>query len=76
MNNQPLEIYGDGTQSRDFTYVKTVVDIAKSAMEQKILTEGAVNLAYGNRIFLTELVELLKEEFPNLNVKNFEVRNF
>jgi UDP-glucose 4-epimerase len=74
MNNQPLEIYGDGTQSRDFTYVKTVVDIAKSAMEQKILTEGAVNLAYGNRIFLTELVELLKEEFPNLNVKNIEVR--
>jgi UDP-glucose 4-epimerase len=74
MNNQPLEIYGDGTQSRDFTYVKTVVDIAKSAMEQKILTEGAVNLAYGNRIFLTELVELLKEEFPNLNVKNIQVR--
>jgi UDP-glucose 4-epimerase len=74
MNNQPLEIYGDGSQSRDFTYVKTVVDIAKSAMEQKILTEGAVNLAYGNRIFLTDLVELLKEEFPNLNVKNIEVR--
>ncbi len=74
MNNQPLEIYGDGSQSRDFTYVKTVVDIAKAAMEQKILTEGAVNLAYGNRIFLTDLVDLLKKEFPNLNVKNIEVR--
>lgn len=74
MNNQPLEIYGDGSQSRDFTYVKTVVDIAKAAMEQKILTEGAVNLAYGNRIFLTDLVDLLKKEFPNLNVKNIEFR--
>ena len=74
MNDQPLEIYGDGSQSRDFTYVKTVVDIAKSAMERKILTEGAVNLAYGNRIFLTDLVDLLKEEFPNLNVRNIEIR--
>jgi UDP-glucose 4-epimerase len=74
MNNQPLEIYGDGFQSRDFTYVKTVVDIAKAAMEQKILTEGAVNLAYGNRIFLTDLVDLLKKEFPNLKVKYIEAR--
>jgi UDP-glucose 4-epimerase len=74
MNNQPLEVYGDGSQSRDFTYVKTVVDIAKAAMEQKILTEGAVNLAYGNRIFLTDLIDLLKKEFPNLNVKYIEAR--
>jgi UDP-glucose 4-epimerase len=74
MNNQPIEIYGDGSQSRDFTYVRTVIDIAKTAMEQKIITQGAVNLAYGNRIFLTELVDLLKAEFPNLQVKNNEIR--
>ncbi len=74
MNNQPIEIYGDGTQSRDFTYVKTVIEIAKTAMQNKIITQGAVNLAYGNRIFLTELIDLLKEEFPNLQTKNTEIR--
>jgi UDP-glucose 4-epimerase len=74
MNNQPIEVYGDGSQSRDFTFVKTVVDIAKTAMQSKIVTQGAVNLAYGNRIFLTDLIALLKEEFPNLQIKNTDIR--
>jgi len=74
MNNKPIEIFGDGTQSRDFTYVQTVVDVAKSAVENKIVTKGAVNLAYGNRIFLTDLARLIKEEYPELLIKNIEER--
>lgn len=74
MNDKPIEIFGDGTQSRDFTYVKTVIEIAKTSMEKKIVTNGAVNLAYGNRIFLTDLVELLRQEFPRLQVSNVEPR--
>jgi UDP-glucose 4-epimerase len=74
MNDRPIEVYGDGSQSRDFTYVKTVTDIAKSAMENKIETTGAVNLAYGNRIFLTDLIDLMKQEFPKLQVKSLEPR--
>ena len=74
MQGKPVDLYGDGTQSRDFTYVKTVVDIAVSAMEKKVTTLGAVNLAYGNRIFLTEVVEILKGEFPDLRVNNLPIR--
>jgi len=74
MNDKPIEIYGDGTQSRDFTYIKTVVDVAITAMKEKVVTTGAVNLAYGNRIFLTELVNLLKHQFPKLQVKKIEAR--
>lgn len=74
MNDKPIEIFGDGTQSRDFTYVKTVIEIAKTSMEKKIVTNGAVNLAYGNRIFLTDLVELLRQEFPRIQVRNVEPR--
>ncbi len=74
MNNKPIEIYGDGTQSRDFTYVKTVIDIAITTMKEKVVTTGAVNLAYGNRIPLTELVDLLKNQFPKLQVKKIEPR--
>jgi UDP-glucose 4-epimerase len=74
MNDKPIEIFGDGTHSRDFTYVKTVIDIAKTSMEKKIVTNGAVNLAYGNRIFLTDLVELLRQEFPRIQVRNVEPR--
>jgi UDP-glucose 4-epimerase len=43
-------------------------------MENKVTTLGAVNLAYGNRIFLTEVVEILKEEFSDLKVNNLPIR--
>jgi UDP-glucose 4-epimerase len=68
MQDAPIEVYGDGNVSRDFTYVGTVLDIAMMAMKERVITEGAVNLAYGNRIFLNEAIEMLKEHFPNLRV--------
>lgn len=68
MQGQPIDVYGDGTASRDFTYVDTVLDIAMTAMQEKVITEGAVNLAYGNRIFLNDTIEMLKKHFPDLQV--------
>ena len=68
MQGKPIDVYGDGTASRDFTYVDTVVDIAITAMNKRILTEGAMNLAYGNRIFLSEVIEMLGKHFPELRV--------
>ena len=68
MQGQPIDVYGDGTASRDFTYVDTVLDIAMTAMKGKVVTEGAMNLAYGNRIFLNDTIEMLKKHFPDLRV--------
>jgi UDP-glucose 4-epimerase len=68
MQGKPIDVYGDGTASRDFTYVDTVLDIAMMAMNEKITSEGAVNLAYGNRIFLNDTVAILKTHFPDLTV--------
>ena len=74
MQDKPIDVYGDGTASRDFTYVETVLDIALTAMKEKITTEGAMNLAYGNRISLNETIEMLKKDFPNLQVNYKENR--
>jgi UDP-glucose 4-epimerase len=68
MQGQAIDVYGDGTASRDFTYIDTVLDIAVTAMNEKVLTEGAMNLAYGNRIFLNDTIQLLKKHFPDLRV--------
>jgi UDP-glucose 4-epimerase len=68
MQGQPIDVYGDGTASRDFTYVDTVLDIGMTAMKEKVVTEGAMNLAYGNRIFLNDTIEMLKKHFPDLQV--------
>lgn len=74
MQGKPIDVYGDGTASRDFTYVETVLDIAITAMKEKVLTEGAMNLAYGNRIFLNDTIEMLKKHFPDLQVNYKENR--
>ena len=74
MQGMPIEVYGDGTASRDFTYVETVLDIAMTAMKEKVVTEGAVNLAYGNRIYLNDTIEMLKKHFPDLQVNYKENR--
>ena len=68
MQDQPIDVYGDGSASRDFTYVDTVLDIAISAMKERTLTEGATNLAYGNRILINDAIEMLRTSFPNLRV--------
>ena len=68
MHKQPIQVFGDGTASRDFTYVDTVLDVAMTAMNQKVTSDGAVNLAYGNRISLNETIGLLKQHFPELEV--------
>jgi UDP-glucose 4-epimerase len=68
MQGKAIDVYGDGSASRDFTYIDTVLDIAMTAMNEKVLTEGAMNLAYGNRIFLSDTIEMLRKHFPSLQV--------
>jgi UDP-glucose 4-epimerase len=74
MQGKPIEVFGDGTASRDFTFVETVLDIAVTSMKEKISTDGAVNLAFGNRISLNDAIRLLKRFFPDLQVNYKEIR--
>ncbi len=68
---QPV-IYGDGLQSRDFTYVSNVVDANLAAMARDLGEPGTViNVGSGTRITLRELYDALSEE---LGVK-LEVRH-
>lgn len=53
---QPLTMHGDGTQSRDFTYVGTVTEVIIDAIERRVSADGPVNLAFGSRTTLLELV--------------------
>lgn len=56
----PIEIHGDGEQSRDFTLVDTVVDVLCAAIDRNVVHASPVNLAYGNQICLNELVRELE----------------
>jgi len=55
-------IFGDGERSRDFTYVKNVVNAnVLAASSPKIGHGEVINIACGNRITLNELVNKIKE---------------
>jgi nucleoside-diphosphate-sugar epimerase len=55
---QPV-IYGDGEQTRDFTYVANVVDGVLRACEAPKVTGEVINVATGGRISLNELLRTM-----------------
>lgn len=58
---RPLTVHGDGTQSRDFTYVDTVARVITAAVAGPITSADPVNLAFGSRTDLLGVVALLEE---------------
>jgi UDP-N-acetylglucosamine/UDP-N-acetyl-alpha-D-glucosaminouronate 4-epimerase len=54
-------IYGDGEQSRDFTYVSNVVEGNLRAAESGRAVGRVINLATGRRTTLNELLDALKK---------------
>ncbi len=57
LNGQPPTIYGDGEQSRDFTYIDNVVYGNLLALTAPHAAGQVMNLATGGRITLLELVD-------------------
>jgi UDP-glucose 4-epimerase len=61
LSGEPLTIFGDGRQSRDFTNVDTVASVITQAVLKRISSNAPINLAYGTRTDLLTLVALLEE---------------
>lgn len=55
LRGKPLPVNGDGEQSRDFTYVGTVVETITKALLNRVVA-SPTNLAFGTRTTLNELV--------------------
>ena len=59
LNKKPFTVVGDGTQTRDFTYVTDVVSALISASESQLNGE-IFNIGSDNTYSVNSLVELLK----------------
>ena len=60
LRNRPPTIYGDGEQTRDFTYVANVVDGVLRACEAPGASGQIINVATGGRISLNQLFETMR----------------
>ena len=62
LNDQAPTVFGDGEQSRDFTFVDNVVDANMLALEARGDVAGKVyNIACGERVSLNELLDQVRE---------------
>jgi nucleoside-diphosphate-sugar epimerase len=61
LKGSPPTIFGDGEQSRDFTYIENVVQANLLAMSAEHLHGEAINIACGERTSLNQLLNVLKK---------------
>jgi len=60
LKGEPIEIYGDGSQTRDFTYISDIVEANITAALSDI--EGKVfNIGGGKRIKLNEVIKIMEK---------------
>lgn len=60
VSGRPLVIHGDGEQTRDFTFVDSVTTVLCEAVRRRVTHSTPVNLAFGGRISLNQLVARLE----------------
>lgn len=63
LQSQPPQIYGNGEQTRDFTFIDNVITgnmLAATASKEKVAGE-VFNLAAGGQTSLNQLIEILQE---------------
>ncbi|WDZ87852.1 NAD-dependent epimerase/dehydratase family protein [Micromonospora cathayae] len=59
LRGEPVVVHGDGTQSRDFTYVGTVCRVILDALRRRVSHPHPVNLAFGSRASLRQVLDEL-----------------
>lgn len=59
LNNDPIHIFGDGKQTRDFTFVQDIVQANLAAAEKPVAGE-VFNIGGGSRVSLIEVLETLE----------------
>jgi UDP-glucose 4-epimerase len=60
LRGEPVTVHGDGTQTRDFTFVDSVTDVLSTAALSGVTSETPVNLAFGSRRSLLEVLDVLE----------------
>ena len=57
MRSKPVIIHGDGRQTRDFTFVGTVVKVLADAVRYRVSNPEPVNLAFGTRTPIIDVAQ-------------------
>jgi UDP-glucose 4-epimerase len=64
----PLEVFGDGEQKRDFTFVDDVTKVMEDVMNHVDEVIGPTNLAFGKPVTLNEILVVFREYFGDIEI--------
>lgn len=67
-NTEPIVIFGDGEQTRDFVHVDDVIQANMKAANAKGVS-GAFNIASGTRVTINELVKMITKDNSSRKVE-------
>ncbi|MCE5338472.1 MAG: SDR family oxidoreductase [Methanomicrobiaceae archaeon] len=59
--NEPITVYGDGEQTRDFTYIDDIVRVNRRLLETSAADGYVMNVGGGHRITVNDLIAHLRE---------------
>lgn len=69
LNNNDIDIYEDGLQSRDFVYIDDVVDATNLAVEKNINGNEIINIGSGSSKTVKDVAVILKQYYEsNINI--------
>lgn len=69
LNGESPVIYGDGQQTRDFTYVDDVVDANRTLLESGTADGEVLNIGSSDNISIQELAETVRDQLaPDLDI--------
>lgn len=59
MKNEPITIYGDGLQTRTFTYIDDNIDVINTIFENKLIDNDVINLGNDELTTVKELANMI-----------------
>jgi UDP-glucuronate decarboxylase len=71
LTNNPITLYGDGSQTRSFCYVDDLIDGLITMMESDASITGPINLGNPGEFTVKELAEMIVEKIPTSSAMEF-----
>lgn len=68
LTNKDISINGDGNDKLDFTYINDLISGIEKCCENKNSINQIFNITYGQSRKISELIDILKKNFSNINV--------
>ena len=71
LNNEPITIFGDGEQTRDFTYIDDIVKVNMKLLDTNKADGKVMNVGSGDRMSVNDLAKNLKETIGSTSEINY-----